>query len=447
MAAGGREPSLWDRVCAEYEAEQPQFPDGPESKQEFVSLEAGIAQPLRVEQFCSAPAADTSVQQLLSTPETAPIPEPPDPKTCPPREYLEYYIFPVLLPGMAELLHRAQEEKCFERKRTKFIACDFLTEWLYNNNPKRKDESFTEFFSIPFVKDWLKDHPRRPIPLSLILSEEAASIIIQSFWRGYRVRCDSEVQELRQWQKKLREEKNIVKIVKEFWTKQEAKASRQMDFLHLISFDAVREHLNTNIHCCICAIAPKTHQKIPESTYSCFQDGQTAFGNVWMSSDFPPPLIILPAFFQRWYFEHWTLRMMGQKEELSLLKLQEHFALMFKSETTRWKASPRPSKRDVSVRRAVKGRIPASPQNIGKIFIDTDRFRHWGEEAAAEANAASQSSTQGELSTSRIQGQTQMRDSQSTFCLKPHQMDMAKLGREPEILYLERLFLLSTSIT
>lgn len=32
----------------------------------------------------------------------------------PPREYLEYYVFPVLLPGMAELLHRAQEEKCFE---------------------------------------------------------------------------------------------------------------------------------------------------------------------------------------------------------------------------------------------------------------------------------------------------------------------------------------------
>ncbi|NXK27274.1 IQCK protein, partial [Arenaria interpres] len=175
-------------LLLEYEAEQPQFPDVPKSECGSVSLEAGLLQPLRMEQFYSAPAADTVVQQLLPVAEAAPFPEPPDPKTCSPREYLEYYIFPVLLPGMAELLHRAKKEKCFERKRTKFIGCDFLTEWLYNKNPKRKDESFTEFFSIPFVNDWLKDHPRPPIPLSLLLSEEEASIIIQSFWRGYRVR-------------------------------------------------------------------------------------------------------------------------------------------------------------------------------------------------------------------------------------------------------------------
>ncbi|KAM6379523.1 IQ domain-containing protein K isoform 2-T2 [Pluvialis apricaria] len=203
MAAGGRAASLWEQVCAEYEAEQPQFPDVPESKHGSVSLEAGILQPLHMEQFYSAPAADTVVQQLLPIAEAAPFPEPPDQKTCSPREYLEYYIFPVLLPGMAELLHRAKKEKCFERKRTKFIACDFLTEWLYN--------------------------PRPPIPLSLLLSEEEASIVIQSFWRGYRVRCDSEIQELRQWQKQLREEKNITKRVKEFWTKQEAKVGSKSE--------------------------------------------------------------------------------------------------------------------------------------------------------------------------------------------------------------------------
>uniref|UniRef100_A0A670K465 IQ motif containing K n=1 Tax=Podarcis muralis TaxID=64176 RepID=A0A670K465_PODMU len=144
-----------------------------------------------------------------------------------PRELLECYIFPVLLPGMAELLHQAKKEKCFERKRTRFIALDFLTEWLYNHNPKRKDEPFVEFFEIPFVKEWLKDHPRPPIPLSLLLTEEEAGNIIQSFWRGYRVRCEPEVQELRQWQKHLRETKNIIKRVREFWAKQEKKEQKR----------------------------------------------------------------------------------------------------------------------------------------------------------------------------------------------------------------------------
>ncbi|NWI75271.1 IQCK protein, partial [Dryoscopus gambensis] len=188
-----------------------------------VPLEAGMPQPFDMEQLFSASAAQYQLPVLGETPSG----EPPDPKKCSPREYLEFYIFPVLLPGLAALLHEAEKEKCFEGKRNTFIASDFLTEWLYNKNPKRKDESFTELFSIPFVKDWLKDHPRPPIPLSLLISEEEASILIQSFWRGYRVRCDSEIQELRQWQKKLREERHINKVVKEFWAKQEAKGSVQ----------------------------------------------------------------------------------------------------------------------------------------------------------------------------------------------------------------------------
>ncbi|XP_056359636.1 IQ domain-containing protein K [Oenanthe melanoleuca] len=248
MAAGG--PRGGDG--AEHEAEQPQFSNVPQSKQDPESkqgsepLEAAMVQPLPIEQNFSA-SADQYVLPILGE---TPSGEPPDPKKCSPREYLEFYIFPVLLPGLAALLHEAEKEKCFEGKRTKFIPSDFLTEWLYNKNPKRKDESFTELFSIPFVKDWLKDRPRPPIPLSLLLSEEEASILIQSFWRGYRrrlwpchgpkyrtytaevVRCDSEIQELRQWQKKLREERHITEVVKKFWTKQEAKVgskSEEMD--------------------------------------------------------------------------------------------------------------------------------------------------------------------------------------------------------------------------
>ncbi|TRZ21188.1 hypothetical protein HGM15179_005949 [Zosterops borbonicus] len=205
----------------------PQSKEDPESKQESAPLEAETLPPIPMEEFFSLPV----VQYVLPILGEVPPGEPPDPTKCSPREYLEFYIFPVVLPGLAALLQEAEKKKCFERRRTKFIPSDFLTEWLYNNNPKRKDESFTELFSIPFVKDWIKDHPRPPIPLSLLLSEEEASILIQSFWRGYRVRCDSEIQELRQWQRKFREEKNINEVVKKFWAKQEAKVQRKAEEL------------------------------------------------------------------------------------------------------------------------------------------------------------------------------------------------------------------------
>ncbi|XP_061455834.1 IQ domain-containing protein K isoform X2 [Rhineura floridana] len=233
--------SLWDQICAEFEARQPPHPDSIEQKPEAVHeerqepvftfqvpVDAETLPVLSGDQIKAA--TDESVPpktpSFLSLPTT---PELPDLKTCSPREFLEHYIFPELLPGMAELLHQAKKEKCFERKRTRFIALDFLTEWLYNHNPKRKDEAYVEFFEIPFVKDWLKDHPRPPIPLSLLLTEEEAGNIIQSFWRGYRVRCEPEVQELRQWQKHLRETKNIIKRVREFWAKQEKKVGTKLE--------------------------------------------------------------------------------------------------------------------------------------------------------------------------------------------------------------------------
>ncbi|XP_036081354.1 IQ domain-containing protein K isoform X5 [Rousettus aegyptiacus] len=217
--------SMWEQICEEYEAELPTFPEVYKAKPEAVisvsPLEGTFFHGFNAEHLYSIPhlAKDSHITCTHVKSETA------DPETCSPKEYLETFIFPILLPGMASLLHQAKKEKCFERKRTKFIACDFLTEWLYNQNPKRKGEPFTEFFSIPFVEQWLKQHPRPPIPLSLLLTEEEAALYIQAFWRGYLVRCDPEVQELRRWQKKLREDKHIRERVKVFWARQEQKGN------------------------------------------------------------------------------------------------------------------------------------------------------------------------------------------------------------------------------
>ncbi|WAQ95194.1 hypothetical protein MAR_027884 [Mya arenaria] len=70
------------------------------------------------------------------------------------------------------------------RKRTKFDALDYVTEFLYNNNSARKDKPKTNLEDIPFV------------------------------------RKDPEVQELRQWQAEWREEKgDVSRRVSDFWEK------------------------------------------------------------------------------------------------------------------------------------------------------------------------------------------------------------------------------------
>ncbi|XP_058013888.1 IQ domain-containing protein K isoform X4 [Ahaetulla prasina] len=189
--------SLWEEICAEFEAQQPVHPDHLEKKEipipppppppsQQVPPEAEPLPELSGGESKPVIAEEELPQKTLSLLSALVAPELPDLKTCTPREFLECYIFPVLLPGMVELLHEAKKQRCFERKQTRFIALDFLTEWLYNHNAKRQGETFVEFFEIPFVKDWLKDHPRPPIPLSLLLTEKDAGHIIQTFWKGYR---------------------------------------------------------------------------------------------------------------------------------------------------------------------------------------------------------------------------------------------------------------------
>ncbi|XP_066132061.1 IQ domain-containing protein K isoform X1 [Saccopteryx bilineata] len=195
--------NLWEQICREYEAELPPFPGGygikpdavtPVSPKEETVFHAFSREHLFSFSHVTVNSHIPCTQVKLETV---------DPKTCSPKEYLETFIFPILLPGIASLLHQAKKEKCFERKRTKFIACDFLTEWLYN--------------------------PRPPVPLSLLLTEKEAALIIQAFWRAYRVRCDPEIQELRQWQRKLREDKHIRERVRVFWAKQEQKVKSKME--------------------------------------------------------------------------------------------------------------------------------------------------------------------------------------------------------------------------
>ena len=78
---------------------------------------------------------------------------------------------PLVREALIQMIDEAKREDVFKYpKRNRFNGCDFLTEYLYNNNPTRKNAAENEtktIGEISFCQEWDKNHPRPMLPLSL----------------------------------------------------------------------------------------------------------------------------------------------------------------------------------------------------------------------------------------------------------------------------------------
>ncbi|CAG2054060.1 unnamed protein product [Timema podura] len=147
---------------------------------------------------------------VLESIDSKKVTEPKVPDTDGPVDYLNKEIFPILLPALEAVLTKAKEWDCLEIQKSRFNGLDYLAEYLWNKNrrhPARQVDHWKDVFCIPFVKRWLKEHPRPLFPMSWLWNREEATLIIQSTVRGFLVRRRPEVQEMRQFWKAIREEK------------------------------------------------------------------------------------------------------------------------------------------------------------------------------------------------------------------------------------------------
>ncbi|XP_012271944.1 IQ domain-containing protein K [Orussus abietinus] len=125
------------------------------------------------------------------------LPERPHQEGC--AEYLKREIFPILLPAMEGMLIEANRWNALRIQKCRFSGLDYLAEVLWNKNPRRSRVKWLDVFEIPTFKLQLRLNPRPIFPKSWLWTKERAAVELQRWVRGWLVRKQEDVQEMRQF--------------------------------------------------------------------------------------------------------------------------------------------------------------------------------------------------------------------------------------------------------
>ncbi|KAJ8716179.1 hypothetical protein PYW08_013464 [Mythimna loreyi] len=140
-------------------------------------------------------------------------PKPPFLKTE--ADYIKDEVFVHLIPALVEALNKAKIWEAFTREKCFFNGIDHVVQVLWNNNPRYpcRKESDLHIFNMPWVRASLKKNPRPFYPKSWLWPEEYAATLIQKTVRQYFIQRQEEVQEMRDFWRKLEVEsqnKNVL---------------------------------------------------------------------------------------------------------------------------------------------------------------------------------------------------------------------------------------------
>ncbi|KAJ8713425.1 hypothetical protein PYW07_013795 [Mythimna separata] len=130
-------------------------------------------------------------------------------------DYIKDEVFVQLIPALVEALNKAKIWEAFTRDKCFFNGIDHVVQVLWNNNPRfpyRKGCNL-HVFNMPWVRETLKKNPRPYYPKSWLWPEEYAATLIQKTVRQYFIQRQEEVQEMREFWKKLEVESQNLEIL------------------------------------------------------------------------------------------------------------------------------------------------------------------------------------------------------------------------------------------